>query len=63
MTRQEIIDALVIGAHADIWYDAHEFGDDETDARIETTQQAMIEAARLIEDMAHELASLGEGEV
>jgi hypothetical protein len=54
MTRQEIIDALAFGAHADIWYDPHVFGDDETDAIIERTQQAMIEAARLIKEMKQE---------
>jgi hypothetical protein len=54
MTRQEIIDALAFGAHADIWYDPHVFGDEETDAIIERTQQAMIEAARLIKEMKQE---------
>jgi hypothetical protein len=57
MTHQEIIDALAFGADADIWYDPHVWGDEETDAIIEIierTQQAMIEAARLIKEMKQE---------
>jgi hypothetical protein len=62
MTRQEIIDALESGVHEDIWYDTSEFGNFShygdpiisVGALIERTQQAMIEAARLIKEMKQE---------
>lgn len=53
-----IADALEEGAAADIWFDAHEHGTDDpadpdriAERRIDGTQQAMIEAARILREL------------
>jgi len=48
----ELCERLRDGASADIWYDAYSFNDDDAVERIERTQEAMQEAAKILEAIA-----------
>lgn len=47
--RAKLAAILREGAGADLWYDAHDHGDTEGERRIEEIQEAMIEAAQILE--------------
>lgn|SRR5262245_40369132 len=50
----DLRDRLRDGATADIWYDAHSFNDDDAVEKIEQTQDAMQEAANILESLAEQ---------
>lgn len=49
---REIAAKLTEGTGADIWYDAHEHRDDDVAEIIDSTQNAMIRAARFLNQLA-----------
>ena len=51
MNRLEIIDLLLEGRHADIWYDAEYYGDQEQGAFIDRVQDAMLEAVKCLKEV------------
>lgn len=49
---KELADTLRYGSLADIWYDAHDYDEVETARRITEVQQAMIQAAKILDRLA-----------
>jgi hypothetical protein len=47
--RKDIAEALRDGVAADIWYDAHQYGDTDKATQIEEVQNAMVNAAALLD--------------
>ena len=58
-----IADELESGPGADIWYDAHDYGDDDKAEEIEGLQMAMIDAARILRLRAADDQSAYEAQI
>jgi len=51
MKASKIAKQLRVGVNSDIWFDANQHGDEGAMKQIEATQEAMEDAARLLESM------------
>lgn len=51
--KSKLAQQLIDGADADIWYDAAEHGDGDAEYTIDTTQDAMVRAAKVLDGYSH----------